>query len=78
MARYYDVHEVSRLTGLEESRIRFFEKVLGDYLGFTQYTLAGQRFDDRQIATDRISSVQYVKFRLSEAQQKSWNKAHAC
>lgn len=30
-------------------------------------------FDDRQIATDRISSVQYVKFRLTEAQQKNWN-----
>jgi hypothetical protein len=29
-------------------------------------------FDDRQIATDRISSVQYVKFRLTEAQQKNW------
>jgi hypothetical protein len=29
-------------------------------------------FDDRQIATDRISSVQYIKFRLTEAQQKNW------
>jgi hypothetical protein len=31
-------------------------------------------FDDRQIATDRISAVQYVKFRLTEAQQKNWSQ----
>lgn len=31
-------------------------------------------FDERQIATDRISSVQYVKFRLTEAQQKNWSQ----
>jgi hypothetical protein len=31
-------------------------------------------FDDRQIATDRISSVQYVKFRLTDAQQNNWNQ----
>ncbi len=30
------------------------------------------RFDTRQIATDRISSVQYVKFRLSEEQVRRW------
>ena len=30
--------------------------------------------DDRQIATDRISAVQYVKFRLTEAQQKNWSQ----
>jgi hypothetical protein len=29
-------------------------------------------FDERQIATDRISSVQYLKFHLSEGQQKNW------
>jgi hypothetical protein len=29
-------------------------------------------FDERQIATDRISSVQYLKFRLTDAQQKNW------
>jgi len=31
-------------------------------------------FDERQIATDRISSVQYVKFRLTQAQQKNWRQ----
>ncbi len=29
-------------------------------------------FDARQIATDRISSVQYIKFRLTEEQMKAW------
>lgn len=40
--------------------------------------VAGERtravFDPRQIATDRISSVQYIKFRLSENQQKNWRQ----
>jgi hypothetical protein len=31
-------------------------------------------FDNRQIATHRISSVQYVKFKLTEDQQKNWRK----
>jgi hypothetical protein len=31
-------------------------------------------FDDRQIATDRISSVQYVKFKLTPEQQKNWTR----
>jgi hypothetical protein len=31
-------------------------------------------FDERQIATNRISSVQYIKFRLTEAQQKNWRQ----
>jgi hypothetical protein len=31
-------------------------------------------FDDRQIATDRISSVQYIKFRLTREQQQNWNR----
>jgi len=31
-------------------------------------------FDERQIATDRISSVQYLKFHLTEAQQKNWQQ----
>jgi hypothetical protein len=34
-------------------------------------------FDDRQIATDRISSVQYLRFRLTEAQQNNWWKGAA-
>src|SRR6185437_2793855 len=34
-------------------------------------------FDERQIATDRISSVQYVKFRLTPAQVKNWNAGAA-
>jgi hypothetical protein len=34
-------------------------------------------FDERQIATARISSVQYVKFRLSAAQQQTWAKGAA-
>jgi hypothetical protein len=38
--------------------------------------VAGERtkasFDERQIATDRISSVQYVKFHLSENQRRHW------
>jgi hypothetical protein len=34
-------------------------------------------FDNRQIATDRISSVQYLRFRLTEAQQKDWAKGAA-
>lgn len=32
------------------------------------------RFDTRQIATDRISSVQYVKFRLAEEQVRRWRE----
>ncbi len=32
------------------------------------------RFDERQIATDRLSSVQYVKFRLSEEQVERWRQ----
>jgi hypothetical protein len=31
-------------------------------------------FDQRQIATDRISSVQYVKFQLKPAQIANWRK----
>lgn len=31
-------------------------------------------FDQRQIATDRISAVQYLKFRLTDAQQKNWRQ----
>lgn len=31
-------------------------------------------FDERQIATDRISSVQYVKFKLTPAQTANWHK----
>jgi len=34
-------------------------------------------FDRRQIATDRISSVQYVKFHLSEGQKKNWGNGAA-
>ncbi|MCZ6489515.1 MAG: DUF3501 family protein [Acidobacteria bacterium] len=30
------------------------------------------RFDDRQIASDRISSVQYLKFQLSPEQVRRW------
>jgi hypothetical protein len=30
-------------------------------------------FDERQIATDRISAVQYIKFRLTEAQMGAWS-----
>lgn len=40
--------------------------------------VAGERtrasFDPRQIATDRISSVQYVKFDLSEFQRAHWRE----
>jgi uncharacterized protein DUF3501 len=32
------------------------------------------RFDTRQIATDRISSVQYVKFQLTPEQVRQWNQ----
>jgi len=32
------------------------------------------RFDTRQMATDRISSVQYVKFPLSEEQRRRWKE----
>lgn len=32
------------------------------------------RFDTRQIATDRISSVQYIKFPLSEEQVRRWKQ----
>ena len=31
------------------------------------------RFDDRQIATDRISSVQHLKFQLSGKQIRQWS-----
>ncbi len=31
-------------------------------------------FDDRQIATDRISSVQYIKFHLTPDQQQNWSR----
>ncbi len=34
-------------------------------------------FDARQIATDRISAVQYIKFRLTEAQMKAWREGAA-
>jgi hypothetical protein len=34
-------------------------------------------FDDRQISTDRISSVQYVKFRLTPEQISHWNEGAA-
>jgi len=33
---------------------------------------ARARFDTRQIATDRISAVQYLKFRLSQEQVRRW------
>ena len=43
--------------------------------------VAGERtratFDQRQIATGRISSVQYVKFPLSAAQRKNWSSGAA-
>ncbi|MCZ6753005.1 MAG: DUF3501 family protein [Acidobacteria bacterium] len=32
------------------------------------------RFDDRQIASDRISSVQYLKFQLSPEQNRQWKE----
>lgn len=32
------------------------------------------RFDTRQIATDRLSAVQYIKFRLSEEQVRRWKE----
>ncbi|MEK7404112.1 MAG: DUF3501 family protein [Acidobacteriota bacterium] len=35
---------------------------------------ARARFDTRQIATDRISSVQYIKFRLSPEQAARWRE----
>ncbi|HZT34058.1 MAG TPA: DUF3501 family protein [Bryobacteraceae bacterium] len=31
-------------------------------------------FDNRQIATDRLSSVQYIKFRMSPAQIRHWRE----
>ncbi len=34
-------------------------------------------FDTRQIGEERISSVQYVKFRLTQAQQSAWGKGTA-
>lgn len=34
-------------------------------------------FDARQIATDRISAVQYVKFHLTEAQVANWSNGAA-
>jgi len=35
------------------------------------------RFDTRQIATDRISAVQYIKFGLSETQVRNWENGAA-
>jgi Protein of unknown function (DUF3501) len=34
-------------------------------------------FDGRQIATDRVSSVQYVKFHLNQGQKKNWGNGAA-
>ena len=36
--------------------------------------LSTARFDDRQIASDRISSVQYLKFQLSPEQIRRWKE----
>ena len=33
------------------------------------------RFDTRQISTDRLSAVQYVKFRLPEEHRRQWSRA---
>ena len=48
--RQYSIREVGHLTGLEESRIRFFEKVFGDFLGFTECDLSGRQFDEQQVS----------------------------
>jgi hypothetical protein len=34
-------------------------------------------FDERQVGDDRISSVQYIKFRLTDEQVKNWSKGAA-
>lgn len=55
---------------------------LHDLLGLENHvwiTVDGQppvkaRFDDRQISTDRISSVQYIKFPLTPEQRAHWGE----
>ena len=60
----------------EEERDVMLRKLLGlenhIWLEVAGATRSAARFDTRQIATDRISSVQYVKFPLSEDQVRRW------
>ncbi len=55
MGRSYNIDEVSRLTGLERSRIRFIEKAFAEYFDTSEYGLTGQQFDDRQVSI--LSSI---------------------
>jgi hypothetical protein len=55
----------------EERKVRLRELIgLGDHIWLVAGKEAGAqaRFDARQISTDRISSVQYLKFKLSPEQ----------
>ena len=49
-ASLYSIHDVSRITGIEESKIRFFEREFGDFFDFTGPDLSRRNFTDRQIS----------------------------
>jgi len=48
-ARSYTIQEVSEVTGIEESRIRYYEKMFRDFFGFTEMDLAGGHFTERHV-----------------------------
>jgi uncharacterized protein DUF3501 len=60
----------------EEERDVMLRKLLGleehVWVEVTGAARSAARFDTRQIATDRISSVQYVKFPLTDEQVRRW------
>ena len=60
----------------EEERDVMLRKLLGlenhVWVEVAGAARSAARFDTRQIATDRISSVQYVKFPLTEEQIRRW------
>ncbi|MBI4463762.1 MAG: DUF3501 family protein [Acidobacteria bacterium] len=62
----------------EQERAVMLQKLLGleqhIWLAVADTPPILARFDTRQIATDRISSVQYLKFRLSEEQVRRWRE----
>ena len=46
----YTIQEAAGITGLEESRIRFYEKIFGDVFGFSEHRLGSSgTFDSRQM-----------------------------
>lgn len=69
--RLYNVHEAALLTRLEESKIRYFEKIFPEFFNAQDFNPSGTLFDDRQILLLRRIDELIAREHCSAAQVKS-------